>query len=657
MAGRHADTVPEPRAVEPPGVPQRPIDVHLSARAAVLAAALPLLAGPAAPPAEPPVAPTTAGPNELSGPSGPSGQVTSSGLSGFADCEALRRWYVDAALPTVGPWGWNVPMVYDAVATAVRADGTADAAVGNGATGTNVQEAGVDEPDVAKTDGSVLVRVLGRRLVVVDVSGERPRELSRIRLPGNHIYDTELLLVGTDVLALSTEGGGYGSRITFQDGGSVGGRTHVTHVDITDPAEPVVRSHQRVDGTLVASREYGDGTVRLVVSTGLPELDFVHPTSKRRLAEARRLNRAIVRATPVETWLPGIRQGDGRGRHRLLDCTSVLHPARSAGFGTLSVLTLPTSAPRSVEATGILAAGDLAYSSADRLYVATLDQPWWDDVVLRGNGVLDKPPSTEVHAFGLDGTATTYLASGRLPGTVRDRWSFSEHDGVLRVATALGRGWQPRENAVQTLVERDGRLVRVGRVDGLGPREHIQSVRWLGDLAVVVTFRQVDPLYTLDLSDPSAPRVLGALKIPGFSGYLHPLGDDLLLGLGEHATRRGRSLGAQAAVFDLTDLADVRRASAARFGRLDRFAVAWESRAFTYLPDHRVVLASLESWGRYGGSRLVALRVGEAGSLTPAGSWPAGRWNASAVRALPLAEGRVALVRPGDRPVRVLDLD
>jgi hypothetical protein len=634
--------------------------VHLPARAALVAAALPLVAGPAAPLTEPPAVPHTTGPSDSRGPSGTSGQGTltaAGGLSGFADCEALRRWYVEAALPMVGPWGWNI-LFRDMVGASTRVElaGESDAAVGNGATGTNVQEAGVDEPDVAKTDGSVLVRVLGRRLVVVDVSGEHPRELSRIRLPGNHVFDTELLLAGTDVLALSAEGGGYGDRIAFPGSGSVGDRTHVTHVDITDPANPVVRSHQRVDGALVEAREYGDGTVRLVVSTGLPQLDFVHPTPKRPPAEARRQNRAIVRATPVETWLPGIRQGDGRGRHRLHDCTSLLHPARSAGFGALSVLTLPASAPRSFQATGILAAGELAYSSADRLYVATLDEPWWD-VVLRGDGDVAELPSTEVHAFGLDGTATAYLASGRLPGTVRDRWSFSEHDGVLRVATALGRGWEPRENAVVTLVERDGRLVRVGLVAGLGPREHIQSVRWLGDLAVVVTFRQVDPLYTLDLSDPAAPRVIGALKVPGFSGYLHPLGDDLLLGLGEDATRRGESLGAQAAVFDLTELADVQRISATRFGRLDRFAAAWEARAFTYLPDRGVVLASLESWGRFGGSRLVALRVGGTGSLTPVGSWPAGRWNAGDVRALPLDDGRVALVRPGDRPVRLLDLD
>jgi hypothetical protein len=604
--------------------------VNLPVRVALSAAALPLLAVPSAPTVS----------------TSPAG-TESPGLSGFADCATLRQWYVDAALPRVGPWGWNVPMVaYDA---AVRSG----IAVGSSGTGTNVQEAGVDEPDVAKTDGTILVRALGRRLVVVDVSGDRPRELSRTRLPGHGTGRPELLLVGTTVLALATEGGVAG---LVGAGAEVGGRTHLTRVDVTDPAHPVVLSHQRVDGSLVGAREYGDGTTRVVVATGLPELEFVRPSRTRTPREALRHNRAVVRATPVETWLPGLRQGDGLGRHPLLACTEVLHPGASAGFGTLSVLTFAATDPRGLTATGILAEGDLAYSSAQRLYVGTLDGQWWEDVVLRGGaGEVDDPPATQVHAFALDGTGTRYVASGRVPGTVRDRWSFSEHDGVLRVATALGRGWLPRENAVLTLTERDGRLAVVGRLGGLGPREQIRSVRWLGDLAVVVTFRQVDPLYTLDLADPAAPRRVGALKIPGFSSYLHPLGGGLLLGLGEHADRRGRSLGGQAAVFDLSDLTRVRRAGSVRLGFSDRFAAGWETRAFTYLPDRRLVLAGVESWGR-GGTRLLALHVGRAGTLRRVGSWEAGRWSAGDLRALPLGEDRVAMVRRGDHPVRLLEL-
>ena len=579
------------------------------------------------------------------------------GLSPSADCETLRRSYVDAALPRVGPWGFDQPYLAARDSAAFAADA---GAVTNSATGTNVQEAGVDEPDLAKTDGEIVVRVSDRHLVVDDVTGSQPRRLSRLRLPGPWLDRHEVLLVGDTALVVG-EQSGYDWH-TFVDSawrvaptGTVGARTHLTRIDLSDPTTPQVLEHQRIDGSMVAAREYGDGTTRVVVSTGLPQLDFVRPTPARSRREAVRANRAIVREAPVEAWLPGLRRGNGKGRHPLLDCASVLQPERPSGFGTLSVLTFPVSDPSAMTTTAVLAAGSLAYSSADRLYVATIEQSWWDDVVPLdgdGGGRVSDPPSTEVHAFALDAAATGYVASGRVPGTVRDRWSFSEHEGRLRVATALGRGWEPRENSVQVLAEEGDRLRVVGAVDGLGPREQIQSVRWLGDLAVVVTFRQVDPLYTLDLADPERPRVLGKLKIPGFSSYLHPVGGGLLLGLGEDADRDGASTGGQAAVFDLNDPSDVRRADTVALGHWERFSAAWEPRAFTYLPEQRLALAAVDNWNR-GGARLLALHVGREGRLTRAGSWDVGRWSGGQARALPLAGDRVALVRGG---VRIIDV-
>jgi hypothetical protein len=188
-------------------------------------------------------------------------------------------------------------------------------------------------------------------------------------------------------------------------------------------------------------------------------------------------------------------------------------------------------------------------------------------------------------------------------------------------------------------------------VKGLGPGEQIQSVRWLGDLAVVVTFRQTDPLYTIDLSDPAAPRVLGALKIRGFSAYLHPVGDDLLLGLGRDATGSGVDRGGQAAVFDLGELSDVVRTATTGFGRSTELGPRWEPRAFTYLPEQRLALVPVETWD-HPALRLVALRIGPTGELSRAGSWPLGRWGATSVRTLPLDDGRVAVVHNGVRILR-----
>ena len=123
---------------------------------------------------------------------------------------------------------------------------------------------------------------------------------------------------------------------------------------------------------------------------------------------------------------------------------------------------------------------------------------------------------THIHAFALEGDGTRYLASGAINGTLRDRWSLDEYDGHLRVAVSWhNRGGAARENGIVVLDEQDGRLEQVGELRGLGVDEEIQSVRWFDDLAVVVTFRQMDPLYTIDLSDPTSPRRLGRAEDPG----------------------------------------------------------------------------------------------------------------------------------------------
>jgi uncharacterized secreted protein with C-terminal beta-propeller domain len=310
------------------------------------------------------------------------------------------------------------------------------------------------------------------------------------------------------------------------------------------------------------------------------------------------------------------------------------------------VLTLPegaASSSKDVRSTAVVASGDLVYSSARRLYVGTT-----------GAGPLS---TTTLHAFSLDGPRTSYAASGVLPGSVRDRWSLSEHDGYLRAAVATGSGndatgsGHDAQNAVVVLAERGGRLVRTGEVDGLGRGEQVQAVRWLGDVAVVVTFRQTDPVYTLDLSDPTRPRVLGALHLTGFSSYLHPVGDGLLVGLGRDATTSGEDLGGRAATFDLTDLAHVRRLHTLRMTYADgQLLAASDPRAFTYLPDRRTFLTTVSSWAGWtertapvSGMAFVAAHVATDGSLTRTATWPAAA-TAEPPRALPLPGGRVALV-------------
>ena len=256
--------------------------------------------------------------------------------------------------------------------------------------------------------------------------------------------------------------------------------------------------------------------------------------------------------------------------------------------------------------------------------------------------VAPKGITTEIHAFAINGLDTTYLASGQIRGMIRDRWSMSEYNGDLRVAVGLGQPWNNGDNGITVLRDEGAKLVTIGRVRGLGVNEQIQSVRWLGTLAVVVTFRQVDPLYTIDLTDPQNPTVLGALKIRGFSSYLHPIGDGLLVGIGQNATKTGQTVGGQAAVFDITDPSTPSRISTFSFGTRSQPTAGWEPKTFTYLPDQRTLLTS--TWSSRGLVQEFVLSVGTDGTLTKSDVITLGRGSAEQTRALPLGSGRVALV-------------
>ncbi len=130
--------------------------------------------------------------------------------------------------------------------------------------------------------------------------------------------------------------------------------------------------------------------------------------------------------------------------------------------------------------------------------------------------------TTHLYDFTLDGIDAVHVASGEVEGRIADRWSLDEADDVLRVA--VGPSSETGNfNSVVTFRREGKELTEIGRLDGLGRNEELKGVRWFDGLAVLVTYRQTDPLFTVDLADPAKPRLLGELKIPGYSDYLHPL--------------------------------------------------------------------------------------------------------------------------------------
>ncbi len=579
------------------------------------------------------------------GPTGSPIVLANADLRVAASCEDLLDSYVERALDQVGSYGWGSGMVaFDAGSGSDSADsaapgtlrsaGVATSRSTSNESGTNVQELGVDESDVVKVAGSLLLRMREGELLAYDVSGDAPALLSSTRI---------------DDAGSNGWPGDAGGEMLFVDGRAVvlgsagdGRSTTLTTVDLSDPTSPSIVDTTTVTGRASAVRLHGD-VVRVVVQHGLPELDFSFPDGAFGEIRSGLRNRALVRDTTLSDWLPTI---DGTP---LVDCEDVAIPEDDEiALGTTTVLAFDPADPATRASSAVATDSRTTYFSTDRFYLAAGGAQWggWTDCMdCRGAFPLSNG-TTPLFAFALDGLDATYVASGEVEGTIADRWSMDAVGGSLRVA--VGPSSETGNfNSVLTLREDGSALVEDGRVDDLGIDEQITSVRWFDDLAIVVTFRQTDPLYAIDLTDPADPRLLGELKIPGFSEYLHPLGEHRLIGVGQDATLQGTTRGAQAALFDVTDLTDPRQIDVVRYDRDTYAGAGTDPRQFTWLPEQRVAL-TVVSQGWEGTTGWVSVLSLDDGSMSNRMVEVEHGSDVADVRLVPLQSGRVALVTGED---------
>ncbi|MCD6725643.1 MAG: beta-propeller domain-containing protein, partial [Solirubrobacteraceae bacterium] len=502
--------------------------------------------------------------------------------------------------------------------------------------GTNVQEASVDEADLVKSDGRRLFALHGELLLAIDIGGSQPRLLGELRIGGGA---RELLLRGDRLLVIGDGSGGVvDGPVAMRELAPTGrGEVRLTEVAVGDPAAMRIARTLDVPGAYVTARLTG-GEARVVVTTA-PDLPVA--TSGPVEAAAHAAARAGLRAFVPRTRLRS-RITHRTFRRPLAACREVRRPARFSGLDLLTVLTVDLDRGLySIERDAILAGAQVVYETPRSLYVAS--QRW-----VRGMDDPEDVPATlttEIHRFdAAPGEGTRYAASGSVPGFLLNQFAMSEHRGALRVASTREPTWltpsaaplaererERSESMVSVLRERAGRLAQVGRIDGLGRGERIYAVRFIGDAGYVVTFRQVDPLYTLDLSEAERPRVAGELEITGYSAYLHPLGDGLLLGVGQDATEQGLRLGAQASLFDVRDPAAPRRLAHLRLGTDSSTQVEGDHRAFLWWAPTRTAVLPVDSWssGVYG-SEAIGLRAGRADGLREIGRLSHGgdRWPA-----------------------------
>jgi Beta propeller domain len=524
--------------------------------------------------------------------------------------------------------------------------------------GTNNQEQGVDEADFVKTDGYHIYVINGRRLHIFGVPqfGQLVPE-SVTDLEG---YPTQMLVdrdanraVVFSMIDASTLPADHPLRaklVRNEYGYSywrIDSVSKITVLDITDRTKPTLVREVFFEGSYQTARKVGS-SVRLSAYSWLevPALwnwysDYYN--NGRDKAAARRHAHAAIDALTLGDLVPElyVRTPDGALVSESLTnsaCRSFYRPSDSHARGISSIMSFDLLGPvLHVDADHVVSNWATFYSSTDTLVLTEAAHDWWWYWWYE-----DDPEHLNVHAFDISVPGQTrYIGSGRVEGWLFDSFSIDEEAGNIRLATTtdMFRRWwlknppQP-DNHIWVLRADGDKLRTVGHLAGLGTGERIMSARMIGDRGYVVTYHQVDPLWTLDLSDPTAPRKVGELKVPGFSTYLHPMDNGKLLSIGVGGDDHGANWKTQISMFDVGDLAHPALDSVLPIALEDGWGwseAQWEHKAFQYwapknllaVPEGSYQQVSAGPPGSYSWkylSRLEVINVDPAGALSLRGT-------------------------------------
>ncbi len=517
--------------------------------------------------------------------------------------------------------------------------------------GTNNQESGVDEADFVKTDGYFIYVLNGNRLHIYGVAafGDLdPESVTQIEGQPREMLinrDAERAVVFSMVYPDSLPEDHPLRRLAGRQADSgwmwrAPQISKITVLDISDRAAPTLVRELFVEGWYQTARMI-DQTVRLGAYSriNVPGMwdwwwywgeDADEEAAKRRA-------KAKIRAATLADLIPFIYERNPAGEfttHSLSNksCRSFARPTNSHARGITSLLSLDLLGDTlAYDADHVVSNWATLYSSKDFLYLAEPANDWWwfwwND---------EAPEQLNVHAFDVSNPGeSVYVGSGRVEGLLHNQFSLDEQDGYLRVATTSNfwnRWWleNPPEsdNHIWVLENREGVLEPVGHLGGIAGGERIFAARMIGDRGYLVTFRQVDPLFTLDLSDPTDPRLVGELEIPGFSTYIHPIADDKLLTIGVGGDENGANWRAQVSMFDVSDFSQPRQMDVEELsseGEWGGSEALYEHKAFQYWAPKKLlaVPASTYSWtsdSYYYRSRLDLITVDTTGGLSHYGS-------------------------------------
>lgn len=522
-----------------------------------------------------------------------------------------------------------------------------------GFSGTTVQVKDVDEADILKTDGDRLFLLHGGTLFVLQAWPAASTEILGSRLLEG--TPTEMFVEDGRAVVFSSVDGPSGALPTndaYYYGGW--GYTKITVLDVSGDSPSVLRESY-LEGSYVSSRRHDD-LVRAVIqdgfkvpSIGYPSIEYSDPFGNpypqadiddQIDAWLSRVQRSI-RAAEVTDFLPR-EYTRTNGALVLAEPRCEDYYAPDPGLtqsGVTQVVAFDLSTPDApFSGATILGNAERVYANGEALLVTQTDYRWQ-------LGVGDSE-QTVIHRFEIDGASTTYTASGFVKGTINDQFSLDELDGIIRVSTTENR-WNNVNiptptpaplpgsagggaiapppvtngpvNRVVTLRTNGDELVQLGATADFGLTERIYSTRFIGDKGYVVTFRQTDPFFVIDLADPADPRIVGELKIPGFSNFLFPLGPDHLFAIGQDANEQGIVQGLALQIFDVSDPTNPVLAQPKYvFPEQGASLANVDHRAITFHPSQDLVSFPYDSY-QTGASSLEIFRISAADGIARVG--------------------------------------
>jgi len=425
---------------------------------------------------------------------------------------------------------------------------------------TNVQVEGVDEADIIKTDGDYIYTIAKGNLVIVDAY---PAKYSEI-LSTTEIEDfrpSEIFLDGDRLLVFGSTYFSYEKMEPAEQGGVASekmefapsyyprqvGMMSAKLYDVSDREDPELLRTVEFEGNYLTSRKIGSD-VYLVVNSYprwyTDDYDCIDILPLYREATTENIDE--IPPFPIA------------------ECTEIgyIEPIQANNFITIASIAMDDE-DEEVEKLVIVGSGQNVYASEDNMYIA---QTSWPRYGILGELAEDYFQKTIITKIGLYKGEVGYLGTGEAKGHILNQFSMDEWDGHFRIATTLGNVWDEEKKSSNNVYILDEDMDLVGSLEDLAPGERIYSVRFMGEKGYVVTFKKVDPLFVIDLSDHTDPDVLGKLKIPGYSDYLHPFDDKHIIGIGKDTVEAEENLkerrntdfawyqGIKMAIFDVSDV-------------------------------------------------------------------------------------------------------